>query len=242
MQIKCWALGQLLAVSQMLRAPNLAAYLNTLRTTMPQFRQYLAELMPSAHMHERSVPSALDWYNDNIRNHANSITEAQALYGKFSHALFGAGDRTEAQAMLSNLQNRYARSGQARLALAQWNTTPTSSPVNSGLEKNGTSTALQSTASKPSVFALHQNYPNPFNPSTTLNFDLPEPSHVLLVVYDVLGRKVVELANRSFDAGYQSVTWNASTSASGVYFVHFTATDANGTTRLNKVSKLILAK
>ncbi len=144
--------------------------------------------------------------------------------------------------MLSNLQNRYARSGQARLALAQWNTTPTSSPVNSGLEKNGTSTALQSTASKPSVFALHQNYPNPFNPSTTLNFDLPEPSHVLLVVYDVLGRKVVELANRSFDAGYQSVTWNASTSASGVYFVHFTATDANGTTRLNKVSKLILAK
>ncbi len=99
-----------------------------------------------------------------------------------------------------------------------------------------------SQGSKPSVFAVHQNYPNPFNPSTTIKFDLPENSNVSLVVYDVLGRRVGELANGFLEAGYHSATWNASSVASGVYFARFTATDLNGSVKLSKVSKLVLAK
>ncbi len=97
-------------------------------------------------------------------------------------------------------------------------------------------------SSIPTSFELHQNYPNPFNPTTTINFDLPEPSRVSLIVYDVLGRKVVELANDLYETGYHSAEWNASGVASGVYFARFTATDMNGGVKLNKVSKLILAK
>lgn len=99
----------------------------------------------------------------------------------------------------------------------------------------------------PDVFAVHPNYPNPFNPSTTIKYDLPENSNVTLIVYDVLGREVAQLVNGTREAGYHSVTWSPSTSsgqvlASGVYFARFTATDASGNIKLNKVAKLLLTK
>jgi hypothetical protein len=65
--------------------------------------------------------------------------------------------------------------------------------------------------------SLSQNYPNPFNPSTKIRFSLREPSHVKLVVYDMLGREVARLADEEMDAGYRSVTWNASNVSSGIY-------------------------
>ena len=89
---------------------------------------------------------------------------------------------------------------------------------------------------------LSQNYPNPFNPSTTLSFDLPEPSMVSLVVYDVLGRKIAELAEGSYGAGTHTATWNAEQQASGVYFVRFTVTDGAGMLKFSKVNKLVLMK
>ncbi|MBA7609615.1 hypothetical protein ES703_16806 [subsurface metagenome] len=60
----------------------------------------------------------------------------------------------------------------------------------------------------PGQFALHQNYPNPFNPTTTLRFDLPEASEVYLVVYDLLGRQLVQLADGRREAGYHQIVWN----------------------------------
>jgi hypothetical protein len=94
----------------------------------------------------------------------------------------------------------------------------------------------------PLSYKVRENYPNPFNPTTTIKFDLPEPSHVSLVIYDVLGRKVAELENGMKEAGYHSTTWNASDVASGVYFARCTATDVNGNVKLSKVSKLLLTK
>jgi hypothetical protein len=94
----------------------------------------------------------------------------------------------------------------------------------------------------PTGFGLEQNFPNPFNPTTTITFALPEASHVSLAIYDVLGRKIVDLVNGSKAAGYHSILWNASGSASGVYFVCFIASDGNGNIRLRKVNKLLLTK
>ncbi len=96
--------------------------------------------------------------------------------------------------------------------------------------------------SKPSAYQLHNAYPNPFNPSTQIKFELPEDGYVSLNVFDVLGRKVAELTNGNYAAGYHSATWNAADVASGVYLVRLTATDANGTVKFNKVGKLLLAK
>ena len=75
----------------------------------------------------------------------------------------------------------------------------------------------------PEEFTLHQNYPNPFNPVTTINYDLPQQTHVNLMIYDILGREVVKLVSKEIPAGYQSVIWNTRNNfgtpvSAGIYF------------------------
>ncbi len=75
----------------------------------------------------------------------------------------------------------------------------------------------------PRRFALAQNFPNPFNPTTEISYQLPDFSNVVLKVYDVLGREVATLVNEKKVAGKYSVTWNASSMSSGVYFYRLQA-------------------
>jgi len=69
----------------------------------------------------------------------------------------------------------------------------------------------------PTRFALRQNYPNPFNPSTTLSFNIPHSSFVILKVYNILGQEVRTLVNEKKDAGAHMVRFNAEGLPSGVY-------------------------
>ena len=71
-------------------------------------------------------------------------------------------------------------------------------------------------------FNLEPNYPNPFNPSTTIRFSLPQNEKVVLSIYDLLGKKVVDLVNGNMTAGWHTVEWNGKNQAgnlvaSGVY-------------------------
>lgn len=61
----------------------------------------------------------------------------------------------------------------------------------------------------PTEFQLEQNYPNPFNPSTVINYKIPVQGHVLLTVYDMLGRVVATLVNAYKHAGNYSVLFDA---------------------------------
>jgi hypothetical protein len=93
----------------------------------------------------------------------------------------------------------------------------------------------------PDEYSLHQNYPNPFNPVTTIQYDLPEDSHVNMVIYDILGREVKTLLNQSEDAGYKSVRWNGMNNSgqnvsAGMYFYKLE------TSGYVKVNKMILLK
>ena len=75
----------------------------------------------------------------------------------------------------------------------------------------------------PRSFELNQNYPNPFNPNTNISFTLPERADVSLKVYDVMGRQVATLANnRSFTGGTHTLSFDASTLASGMYIYRLT--------------------
>ena len=89
----------------------------------------------------------------------------------------------------------------------------------------------------PTDFVLEQNYPNPFNPGTSIKFEIPADGYVELTVYDVSGREVRTLAQRSFAAGPHAVPWDGRNSAgvevsSGVYFYKLTVA---GNTQLRKM-------
>lgn len=75
----------------------------------------------------------------------------------------------------------------------------------------------------PTKYALHQNYPNPFNPITAIHYDLPERSHVMIMVYDIVGHEIRTLVNDQQNAGFNSIVWNGKdrfgrTVGTGVYF------------------------
>ena len=82
----------------------------------------------------------------------------------------------------------------------------------------------------PYRFELSQNYPNPFNPVTTIEYSLPERSHVTIEVYNIIGQKIRTLVDREESAGSYTVSWNGTNSAdvsvsTGVYLYRFQAGD-----------------
>jgi predicted GH43/DUF377 family glycosyl hydrolase len=77
----------------------------------------------------------------------------------------------------------------------------------------------------PQNYSLSRNYPNPFNPRTIINYELPITNEVNLIIYNILGKKVVTLVSEKQNAGYHQVEWDASDFASGVYFYRLKAGD-----------------
>jgi hypothetical protein len=96
-------------------------------------------------------------------------------------------------------------------------------------ESLGGATNVDVLPTLPLAFALYPAVPNPFNPSTTLRFDLPEPSRVYLRVYDVSGRLVKTLQDgASLEGGVHRVVWSGDDDrrtpvAAGVYFYRLEA-------------------
>ncbi len=85
-------------------------------------------------------------------------------------------------------------------------------------EGRGSATSVaDEMTSMPNDFKLYQNYPNPFNPTTNITYALPKSGNVQLRVYDILGNEVAALVNGTKDAGFHTVSFNASNLASGIY-------------------------
>lgn len=86
----------------------------------------------------------------------------------------------------------------------------------------------------PKQFALYQCIPNPFNPVTTIQYDLPAECHVRLEVFDVLGRPVDILVDKSQTAGRKAIAWDSRkcSAASGVYLYRLVAGEFTETKRM----------
>ena len=77
----------------------------------------------------------------------------------------------------------------------------------------------------PESYELSQNFPNPFNPTTKIKFSVPADGFVNIAVYNLLGKKVIELVNNIQNAGSYEVTFDASKFASGTYIYRMEAGD-----------------
>ncbi len=74
----------------------------------------------------------------------------------------------------------------------------------------------------PERFVLHPNAPNPFNPTTRIRYDVPQAAAVELVIYDMLGQRVIQLVGEAQSGGQHAVVWDGQDGsgrpvASGVY-------------------------
>jgi hypothetical protein len=75
----------------------------------------------------------------------------------------------------------------------------------------------QKTPSFPNTFRLYQNFPNPFNPSTTIRFDVMEPAHVELILFDILGKRIRTLTQGHYDRGSYEINLESGDLSTGIY-------------------------
>ena len=90
----------------------------------------------------------------------------------------------------------------------------------------------------PEGYSLMQNYPNPFNPATVIKYSVKENTHVLLKVFDMLGREAATLLDEQKPAGTYTINFDAAAAglSSGTYFYTIKAGD------FVKTKKMILLK
>jgi hypothetical protein len=74
--------------------------------------------------------------------------------------------------------------------------------------------------SVPTAFSVSNAFPNPFNPTTSLNINLDAASHVSVKVFNVMGQLVDVVTEGQMTVGEHPISWDASTVASGVYFIN----------------------
>jgi len=85
----------------------------------------------------------------------------------------------------------------------------------------------------PVEFGLQRVYPSPFNSMSTVRFGVDLSERTSLRVYDLLGREVAVLYDRTPVVGYHQVVWDASRLPSGLYIVRL---ESAGRARVAKVA------
>ena len=106
---------------------------------------------------------------------------------------------------------------------------------NGAFERKLLSTIVNVSENKPhltSNYKLEQNYPNPFNPTTTIEYQIPEFSHVTVKVYDILGNDIVTLVNEEKPAGKYRLNFNGTELSSGIYFYRINAGNSSITKKM----------
>ncbi len=191
----------------------------------------------------------LDPFNDNVRTRLltkdlgfGATTQRYlTLEPGFATLLVTDSDDAELAAFQLDLSGR-----QGEALILNFSNTPADLQIY-GVDVNGETvgsfvvTNVDTAQEIPTEFALHGNYPNPFNPSTQITFDLPESAQVSLQVIDMLGREVMTLPAKEFEAGAnRSIELNAINLSSGAYLYRMIATGAES--QYVKTGRMTLVK
>jgi len=68
-------------------------------------------------------------------------------------------------------------------------------------------------------FGITKTYPNPFNPILNIEFSIANFSAIDMKIYDLNGNLILDLLKANYNAGIHTITWDATSFASGVYFI-----------------------
>ncbi len=101
---------------------------------------------------------------------------------------------------------------------------------------SGFPTHAESSPSEVPQEILLEAYPNPFTQAVTLPYSVPATKHINIAIYDVLGQKVVDLADHTHAPNTYTLVWDGENNdgskvAPGVYFARVT-TQSQQTTHL----------
>jgi hypothetical protein len=87
--------------------------------------------------------------------------------------------------------------------------------------KNNIVTSVAERNSAPSEYFLYPNYPNPFNAGTIIEFSTPQRERISIEVFNILGQKLVTIADGIVEAGHHRINFEPRSLSSGVYFYRF---------------------
>jgi hypothetical protein len=66
---------------------------------------------------------------------------------------------------------------------------------------------------------LNQNFPNPFRSSTTISWYLPSNDHVVIKIFDFLGREMITLRDEQMPPGDHEMRFNGENFPDGMYIL-----------------------
>lgn len=163
---------------------------------------------------------------------SNSMSYSGKVEGKLQYAIASSEELWNGQqgAVILLYLTRLGGSSAVPLITVQYRINE------NALQSYSTASLLQTENQEiPEEFSVLQNYPNPFNPSTTLRYSLPEESHVVIKVYNVLGRVFEENHYRK-NAGFHQYVFDSGGLPSGLYIAQI----SNGYS--TKIVKMLLTK
>ncbi len=153
----------------------------------------------------------------------------EVLFEKSNIAKYHLDDVNTANQLLNTIIRDYPDSYMSILAAREFK--------NAGVEIPKLAVAE---VAQPEEFDL-STHPNPFNPSTTISYSIPEKGHVVLKIYDILGKEVSQLVNEVKEAGIYEAQFDGSKLASGMYIVNMRMQGEEGDV-FNQSRKILLMK
>lgn len=96
-------------------------------------------------------------------------------------------------------------------------------------------TSIEDEFGTPGSISLDQNYPNPFNPTTEISYQLNSSEQVRLSVYNLIGREVAVLVNRTQPAGNYNVRFDATNLPTGLYMYQLRTATQNITRKMTLI-------
>ena len=142
-------------------------------------------------MHHQFSPTLGPWYLSSSNKHAEIIDAGSPWDGMY----VGSG---------ADIETGKQESGPARGMMMYF-------PFRIATSSLGSSATAVAEISDvtPDAYALGDAYPNPFNPTSTIEFKVPEDTHVTLNVYNMAGQLVTSLVNAELTAGTYKTEWDA---------------------------------